>query len=372
MRIKVKIDFPKIIVVKIGTSSLITEEGKIDRININKIVAQIYALTCRKSKVVLVSSGAIKVGMIVLGIKARPKDLPHLQACSATGQSYLMEVYNDIFENYGLFASQILLTYDNFDSRIGFLNLRNTINTLMEMGCIPIVNENDTVATEETKFGENDTLASLVAAGINADLLINLSDVDGLYTKDPSKNKDAKRIPVVEEINPAIEKLGGKSSSGVGTGGMASKIEAAKIATDCGCCCVIANAKDENVIFKCAKGEDVGTVFLAKEHNLNAKKSWLAYASKSKAIIVVNSPAKEKIIKGKSLLSVGVLDVEGSFGVGDTVSISCEGKIFAKGVTYYSSKDVLKIAGKKTNQIEKILGKIDYEEVVHHNNMVIL
>ena len=365
-------NFPQIIVVKIGTSSVTLEDGKIDRININKIVAQIYALSLRGSKVVLISSGAIKVGMGILGIKERPKDIPHLQACSATGQSYLMEVYNDIFENYGLFASQILLTYDDFRSRKRYLNLRNTFNVLMEMGCIPIVNENDTVSTDETKFGENDTLASLVATGINADLLINLSDVDGLYTKDPSKNKDAKRIPVVEEITSEIVKLGGKSSSGVGSGGMASKIKAAKIAVSSGTGFVIANSKDENVIYKCALGDDVGTFFKGLSHNYTGKQTWLAFASKTKGIITVNCPAREKLISGKSLLPVGVLTVEGSFGVGDTVSISCEGKIFAKGITYYSSKDVLKIAGKKTNQIEKILGKNDYEEVVHHNNMVIL
>ena len=361
-----------IIVIKVGTSSLTEKSGKIDKKNINKIVSQIYSLTEKGHKVILVSSGAIKVGMGILGITDRPKDISHLQGCCAVGQSYLMEAYNDIFENYGLFASQILLTADDFRSRIRYLNLRNTINVLFEMGCVPIVNENDTVSTEEIKFGENDTLSALVATGINADLLINLSDVDGLYTANPSLNKDAKRIPVVEKITAEITRLGGSSVSGVGSGGMASKIKAAKIATNSGVKCVIANAKTENVIVKVFQGKDIGTVFLPEENNLTGRKSWIAYASKPKGTLVVNDNAMKMLTKGKSLLSVGIISVEGVFSVGDIVNISCQGKIFAKGISYYSSKDTKKILGVKTCDIENILGRKDYDEVVHHNNMVIL
>lgn len=359
---------PKIIVVKIGTSSVTTKNGKIDKININKIVSQINYLKEKGSKVILVSSGAIKVGMWKLGINERPKDIPHLQACCATGQSYLMEAYNDIFENYGLNASQILLTADDFRNRKNYLNLRNTLQVLIEMGCVPIINENDTISTDETKVGENDTLSALLASEINADLLINLSDVDGLYTSDPSKDKSAKKISVVEEITKDIVSLGGKSVSGVGSGGMATKLKAAKIVTDSGTRFIIANSKVENVIVRCALGENIGTTFIEKENNLKGKKSWIAYAAKTKGIISVNEKAKIKLVEGKSLLPVGIMDVEGKFSIGDIVGIECNGEVFAKGITYYTSKDVKRIKGLKTSEIENL----DYEEVVHHNNMVIL
>lgn len=368
----IKGSLPKTAVVKIGTSSLTEKDGGVNLKNLVNIAGQIRNLKDIGVNVVLVSSGAIKVGMGRLGIETRPKILPYLQACCAAGQPYLMEAYNDIFYIYDLKTAQILLTAEDFRSRTRFINLRNTFSVLLEMGAVPIVNENDTVSTEEIKFGENDTLSALVASGINADLLINLSDVDGFFTGDPVKDSSAERIPCVEKITEEIIKMGGSSVSGVGSGGMATKIKAAIIATNSGTRFVIANAKTENVIERCVRGEDVGTVFMEKTNNFSVKKSWLAYASDPKGIICVDETAKKMLTEGKSLLAVGIRNVEGSFRDGDVVSISCEGEIFAKGITYYSSKQITKIAGAKTSEIENILGIMHYEEIVHHNNMVIL
>ncbi|MBQ0105423.1 MAG: glutamate 5-kinase [Armatimonadetes bacterium] len=367
-----KDNFPKIAVVKIGTSSLTDKNGNIDKMSIAKIAGQVKEMADMGCATVLVSSGAIKVGMQKLGIEKRPKILPELQACCAAGQPYLMEVYNDIFDIYGLKTAQILLTAEDFRSRKRFVNMRNTFGVLLEMGCVPIVKENDTVSIDEIKFGENDTLSALVATGVNADLLINLSDVNGLYTSDPSKDENAKRIPVVEKITDDIINMGGSSVSGVGSGGMATKIKAAVIATNSGVRFVIANAKEENIILRCAKGEDVGTKFLGGENKYSGKKSWIAFAAKTKGTINVDRTAKEMLVSGKSLLSVGIESAEGLFENGDIVRVACENKVFAKGITYYSSKDLEKIAGAKTSEIESILGSKPYEEIIHHNNMVIL
>lgn len=362
---------PKIVAVKIGTSSLTDKKGP-DLKRIVEIAKQIKELTDRGIKVVIISSGAIKVGMKLLGIKKRPKILPHLQACCAVGQPYLMEAYNDVFSIYGLKTAQILLTAEDFRDRKRYINLKNTLSVLLEMDTVPIVNENDTVSTDEIKFGENDTLSALVATEINADLLINLSDIDGLYTSDPSKNKNAKRIPRVEEITADIIKMGGSSVSGVGSGGMATKIKAAVIATASGTRFVIANAKEEKVIVRCVNGEDLGTVFAEKTKNLSDRKSWIAYASKPLGSVIVDRQAKEMLLSGKSLLAVGILSVVGEFSDGDTVSVVCDGTVFARGITYYASDEISKIAGAKTSEIEKILGFMNYEEVIHRNNMVIL
>lgn len=370
---KLKDNLPQIVVIKIGTSSLTNEIGAIDSEKIDNIAYQINEIMKKNCKVVLVSSGAIKAGMQKLNIKSRPKTVPMLQACAAAGQSSLMEIYNIIFGNYNLNAAQILITSDDFRSRRRFLNCRNTIKVLLDMNCIPIVNENDTVSTDEIKFGENDTLSAIVAAGIDADLLINLSDVNGLYTADPNVDPNAQRIPVVNKITNEIISIAGASASLVGSGGMTSKIKSAKIATNSGVRLVIANANEPNIIVRVVNGEDVGTKFLAKEHNLTSRKRWIAYAAKTKGVIKVNTGAMEKIAKeGKSLLAVGVISAEGYFNSGDIVVINCNGVDFAKGIVYYSSKEINQIAGIKTDKIETILGAKDYDEVVHHDNMVIL
>lgn len=362
-----------IIVIKIGTSSLTNIKGAIDLEKIQRLAHQIFILKSGGYRIVLVSSGAIRVGMEKLQINERPKNLPELQACAAVGQSRLMEIYSLIFEKYNIPTAQILVTQDDFRNRNRFLNSRNTIQKLLDLDCIPIVNENDTVAIDEIKFGENDTLSAIVSASIDADLLINLSDIDGLYTDDPKKNPNAKKINVVEKISKEIITLAGDSSTNVGSGGMLTKIKAATIATNSGVKMIIANAAEDDIILKACSKENIGTSFLACRNTLAPKKRWIAFAAKSNGSITVNVGATEKISKaGKSILPAGVTAVSGYFKQGDMIDVYNENnEAFAKGIVYYSSNDINKIMGKQSSEIENILGHKDFDEIIHHNNLVI-
>jgi len=363
-----------IVVVKIGTSSLTNKGGAIDVEKINQIACQIKKIKEFGLNVVLVSSGAIRAGMEKLGIEKKPKSLPKLQACAAAGQSKLIEIYSQVFEKYHISVAQILLTRDDFRNRKRFLNGRNTIISLLDMGCMPIVNENDTVATDEIKFGENDTLSAIVAGSIGAELLINLSDVDGLYTADPRKEYNAKKISTVKVIDENIFDIAKGSSTNLGSGGMTTKIKAAKIATSSGTNMIIANAAEDNIIIKSVTEKNIGTLFLANSNSLVPKKRWMAFSAKSTGSIKVNSGAENKISShGKSLLPAGITEVCGNFKQGDMVDvINEENERFAKGIVYYSSKDIQKIMGKKTCEIENILGEKEYDEIIHHNNLVVL
>ncbi len=360
------------IVVKVGTSSLVGDSGALDRAKVAGLVGQLAEVKNRGKGVILVSSGAIRAGMERLGLAKRPRNIPDLQASAAIGQSSLMSLYAEAFSRHGVIPAQVLLTRDDVNDRVRYLNARNTLRTLLRFGTVPIVNENDTVATEEIKFGENDTLAALVAACVDADVLLNLSDVDGLYDSDPRLGGPCALLQRVESITPDIEALAG----GVGTsgsGGMKSKIEAAKIAVNSGVRVVIAGAARPNVIVDVVAGKPAGTLFLASLNGLSHWKRWLAFGGQVKGSVTVNEGAKKSLIgRGTSLLAAGITGCEGGFDVGDLVSVVDEDSCrIARGLTNYAASEIQLIRGKRSSEIPKILGRKDYDEVIHRDNMVL-
>lgn len=363
----------KRIVIKVGTSSLVSETGSIDRDKMSAMVMQLAKIKEQGKEVVLVSSGAIRAGMERIGLVERPKTIPEQQATAAIGQSVLMQTYTDLLSAFSIVPAQILLTRDDFHHRTRYLNARNTLYTLLRLKCLPIVNENDTVATEEIKFGENDTLAALVAACADADLLINLSDVDGLYNGDPRVDSTCELIEEVESVTPEIEALAGGTHGVCGSGGMRSKIEAAKIATNSGVRMVIANAARPNVITDIVQGKSIGTRFLSSATELNHRKRWIAFGNRIHGTVTVNDGAKRMLVeRGKSLLSVGITGVNGEFEVGDLISVQDEhSNQLARGLANYSSNDITQIKGKRSSDIEKILGHKDFDEVIHRDNLVL-
>jgi len=304
------------------------------------------------------------------------------QACAAVGQGKLMHFYEEALEKFNITTAQILLTADDFAVRKKYLSLRNTLNTLLELGVIPVINENDTVSTSELEcykendmeicFGDNDKLSALVTSKLDADLLIILSDIDGLYDHDPRINKDAKLISVVKEINQEIEALGFEASKG-GRGGMKTKIEAAKVVMHSGAMLLIANGKETGIINKIFNGEDVGTLFLPVE-NLSGRKKWIAYATNINSYIKINDGAKKALIEKKaSLMPVGIIEIINSFKKGEVISIlDNNGKEFAKGMTNYTSAECKRVIGKHSDEIEKILGFKNYDTVITRDNIVIL
>lgn len=357
----------KTAVVKIGSALLTSEAFDIDRRQIERLVNQVVRLSERGVKVVLVTSGAIVSGMAKLKITTRPKELPFLQSCAAIGQNQLMRIYDEYFSKEGFLTAQVLLTADDLSHRKRYLNARNTILTLLYHRAIPIINENDTVSVEEIKFGDNDKLAALVATSIQADMLIILSTVEGLCSR------ENKKIEIVERITN-FHKDAALGPGKFGSGGMITKLEAAKIASDSSIYTVIADGRRENVLLDVIDKKNVGTIFLPAENKLAARKKWIAYGIKLKGTIIVDSGAKEALLhKGKSLLSAGVKKVMGVFAYGDSVILSDEkGKEFAKGLVNYSSEELDRIKGKKTSEIEGILGYKYYDEVVHRDNLVLL
>lgn len=364
----------KRIVVKIGTGVITGANNRLDRRKTKGIVNQIAKIADRGIQVIIVSSGAIVAGMGLLKMRARPQALPQLQACAAIGQNQLIRLYEDLFKKKGYLTAQILLTQDDLTDRKRYLNAKNTIFTLLEKKTIPIINENDTVSTEEIKFGDNDRLSSLVANLVESDLLIILSNIDGLYEYDPKTNKKIRSIGIVDRITRDIENLVLKQKSKTGVGGMVSKLQSAKISTSSGIPCIIANGKKKDVLLRLTDGERLGTIFLPSRDVINAKKHWIAYTSKVQGAIIVDSGAKNALVsRQKSLLASGVINEEGKFDVGDVISIRDDkNNEFARGLTNYSSFELKKIKGLRTSQIEESLGYKYYDEVVHRDNLVIL
>ncbi len=364
---------PERIVVKVGTSSLVDEDGALDRAKVENLCDQLGVLKREGKEVILVSSGAIRAGMDRLGIRKRPKSIPELQASAAIGQGCLMQMYSDLLSGHGVVPAQVLLTRDDFHNRVRYLNARNTLYTLLRFGALPIVNENDTVATEEIRFGENDTLSALVAACVDGDLLLNLSDVEGLYDGDPRTDQGCKLIEEVAEITQEIESIAGGTHGLCGSGGMRSKIEAAKIAVNSGVRMVIALASRPNVIVDAASGRNVGTRFLASAEGLSHKKRWIAFGSRVKGGVVINEGARKMVSGGgKSLLAAGIVGCEGTFDVGDLVAVMDESRNqIARGLTNYGSAEIKLIKGKRSSEIERILGHKDFDEVIHRDNLVL-
>jgi glutamate 5-kinase len=361
------------IVIKVGSSTLTHKSGLLNLSQIEKLVRQIADLHNEGKEVILVTSGAIAAGIGKLGLKSKPKTIPEKQAAAAVGQGILMHMYEKFFSEYGKIAAQILITKDDISHRTRFLNARNTFFALAEMGAIPIVNENDAIIVDEIKFGDNDTLSATVASFVEADLLIVLSDIEGLYDSNPRTNEDAKLIHEVTEITEEIENFAGGVGSSLGTGGMTTKISAAKIATAAGVSMVIASGGHENIIRDIVNIKEVGTLFAANEHPLPLRKHWIAFGTDIKGKLVVDDGAFNAVFhEHKSLLPRGVIAVEGFFEQGQIVSIeNSKGIEIGRGITNYSSLEIEQIKTLNTDEIEDKLGYKNYDEIVHCNNMVI-
>jgi glutamate 5-kinase len=343
-------------VVKIGSSLFCSEKEGLDLSWFNHITEQIIKLVDSGKEVIVVSSGAIALGMDLLKIESRPRQLPLLQAAAAVGQHELMDVYRKIFKQRQLNCGQVLLTWEDFSDRKRYLNAKNTLLTLLKLGIIPVINENDTVSTAEIKFGDNDRLSALVASLIGADLLIILSDVDGLL------DKNKKAIKVVDEITAQIKELACPTQKKACVGGMITKIEAAKIAVDSGIPCVIANGTRQDVILSCLnEPASSGTLFVSKK-GLAARERWLAFGTKPKGAIIIDEGAKKALLNKKSLLSVGVIAIEGEFSAGDIVSVrDKQGQEIARGKVGLNSK-----------QLEEVKGKRYDREIIHRDNLVVV
>ncbi|MEA3560683.1 MAG: glutamate 5-kinase [Candidatus Omnitrophota bacterium] len=360
----------KRIVIKLGTAVLTGQDNLLDRPQIKRLAFQICKLLNQKFEIILVSSGAIGAGMGLLHIKSRPVLLPSLQATAAIGQGQLMKVYDSFFKLKGYLTAQILLTSEDLNNRQRYLNARNTVFTLLKYKALPVINENDTVSVDEIKFGDNDTLAGLVAALVDADLLITLSNIDGLYMSDKNKNKV---LSIIEKITPEIESKA-RGSSAVGVGGMRTKLQAAKTITKSGISMIIANGRTKNILIRIINGDDIGTMFSPVKAKMAARKRWIAYSAVSKGEIGVDCGARQALTKkGKSLLASGIMDATGNFKTGDVIRIlDDQGRLFARGMTNYSMDELSKIKGFKTSEIKSILGYKYYDEVIHRDNLVIL
>lgn len=365
----------KRIVIKVGSSSLCDCKGQIEKEKILYLILQISKLIQRGYSIVLVSSGAIAAGMGTLKLDEKPQTIPEKQALAAIGQAQLMQIYEEVFQLFGLKCAQVLLNHDDFDNRKRLLNLTNTMNALMQYGVIPIVNENDALAVDEIKVGDNDTLAALLVPVVEADLLVLVSDIDGLYTANPHVDSNAKLIKFVDYVDDNIRNMAGDSSSQLGTGGMATKIRAAKIVNDYGSHLVIVNGSKENSLLHIFDETEEGTWFNGKSgENLNARTHWLTYRTSSKGCVVVDDGAAKALKeKRKSLLPKGIVDVREHFIMGQVVDIeTIDGVKIAKGITNYSSEEIKLIKGHNSSDIESILHYKDYDVVVHANNMVII
>jgi glutamate 5-kinase len=365
----------KRVVIKVGSAVLTGAGEGLDQKRIEQLAGEISAIMDRGHEVILVSSGAIAAGLAKLGMKkTKGMPLPLKQAAAAVGQSGLMWMYEKTFGDHGRKVAQILLTREDLANRVRFLNARNTMKVLLEHGVVPIINENDTVAVDEIKFGDNDNLSGMVVHLADADLLVILSDIDGLYTADPRFRPSAELIPVVEKITAEMEKGAGDALSSVGTGGMRSKIMTAKKVGAYGVPMVIINGRKQGNIGGLFEGKEGGTIFLPKADRNRSRQHWIAYTACSTGGVVVDDGGRDALEnKGKSLLPGGIVRVEGSFKAGDCVNCSdLKGDVFARGLTKYSSTDLEQIKGLKTSQIASVLGHKDYDEVIHRDDLVIL
>jgi len=362
------------LVVKVGSSTLTAGTDRLNRPQMLELVRQIAHLHAQGIAVVLVTSGAMVTGREVLGFPKGRKDIPFKQVLAAVGQVRLMQVWDQLFSLYGLAVAQTLLTREDLADRQRYLNARNTLLALLERKVIPIVNENDVVGVEEIKIGDNDNLSALVSNLIDADLLVLLTDIAGLYTADPRHNPSARLISEVRVIDADIEALGGKAGSDRGTGGMMTKIQAAKLATESGTTVIIADGSVHDVLERLVKGEAIGTRFIPSESQVESRKRWIISGLASRGEVVIDNGAAIALLRnGKSLLPAGITEVRGSFERGDTIAIKdTNGKRLACGVANYSSADLNRIRGLHSTEIEPILGYEYGEEAVHRNNMVLL
>jgi glutamate 5-kinase len=356
------------IVVKVGTSTLTGADGSLDRGFIAGLSAQIAAAWAGGHRVLLVTSGAISAGAERLGLKERPRVLAVKQAAAAVGQGLLMEVYSAAFAAAGRTVAQVLITRQDTAERSRYVNARHTLSALLRLGVVPIVNENDTVSVDEIRFGDNDTLAALAAALVEADLLVLLTDVPGFF------GADGVVMPTIPEITPAVFEMAGGAGSANGTGGMVTKLQAAVIAGEAGIPTVVAPGREPGILATVLRGDPVGTRFVSPARRLSGRKQWIAFGAPPRGALVVNTPAKRALTEGRrSLLPVGVIRVEGSFHAGDTVSIVEEGgREFARGVVSCDSREAALVLGHRTDRISGLLGREDLQELVHRDNLVLM
>ena len=362
------------VVVKIGSQILSSSEG-IEENRLRGLVRELALLHERKKEIVVVSSGAVAAGMTRLGRKERPKTIPEKQALAAVGQIKLMALYERAFAKFDKSVAQVLLTADDLANRQRYINAKHTFQVLLASSIIPIVNENDTVAVEEMKFGDNDHLSALVATLLEADLLVILSDVEGVYDKDPRAHRDAQLISLICEARGISRAIGGASMSAAGTGGIVTKLGAAEEAAAAGIPTVIASGLQSGILEKVFDSkEQIGTLILAEQDRLPSRKHWIAYNLKPSGEIVVDQGAQDAVVqKGKSLLPSGLKEVRGAFGVGECVRcLDLAGKEFARGLVNYSAQELNRIRGLHTSRIEKVLGYKAYEEIIHRDDLVVL
>jgi glutamate 5-kinase len=374
-------DFRKLVVdastwiVKVGSRSLTGEDGRLDRNQVGNLARQLLTLVDMGKKVVLVSSGAVASGVGKLGLPCRPTDLATLQAVAAIGQTHLMQVYEETFNEHQRHAAQVLLTASELDDRVAYLNVRNTLRRLLELGAIPIINENDTVAVDELKttFGDNDRLAGMVAGLLEGSVLVILSDVQGLFDRDP-RDPNAQVVSTVTRIDDRIEDMVRDVKTGISKGGMASKLATAKFVTMSGQCVVIGWGRGSDILVRLARGEAVGTLFLPQSKTLAPRKRWIGFSVQPTGQLHVDDgAAKAMCFDGRSLLAIGIKAVDGDFEKGDVVSVFNQSDIeIARGLINYNANQVQQIRGCRSDRIEQILGQCPYEEVIHRDNLAIV
>ena len=373
MNTREQIKDAKRIVVKVGTSTLLHPNGKINLYRMEHLVRELSDLASQGKEVILVTSGAIGVGMVRMGLKKRPDSVPEKQALASVGQVLLMHLYDKFFTEYGQIAGQVLLTKENFANHSQYVNGRNTIMTMLQQGMIPVINENDAVTIAEVKIGDNDTLSATVAAMVDADVLIILSDIDGVYDANPQTHPEAKLLHEIKEITQAVEQLAGGAGSAVGTGGMATKIEAAKIATAAGVTMFIASGSQNGVVRDILQGEEYGTVFPPKPAHLRARKGWLAFGRRISGVLFVDDGCVRALKSGSSLLAAGITGSEGDYKAGSTVRVlTGDYQEIARGTINYDAAVVEKIKGRKTCDFGSLIEGEIHEEVIHRDNMVLM
>jgi len=358
---------PRRILVKIGSAVLSTTKGTLNRRRVRHLSEQLCALADRGIQPIVVSSGAILAGMGEMGMDARPTTMPDLQAVAAVGQCRLMHAYNESFRRHGRHVGQLLLSREDMEVRSRFLNVRNTLRSLLDQGCVPVINENDTVTVEEIRYGDNDFLAAHLSALVLADLVVLLSTVDGLL------DSGGGTLSVVEAVDDSVLAMDRGGTSGPGSGGMGSKLRAAATVARAGVPVVVANGRRRDILLRVVDGQDTGTFFVPAPRKMGSRKRWIGFTARPKGALVVDAGAKRALVKqGRSLLASGICAVTGTFGKGDVVELVVEGgQPFAQGLTHYASHEVERIRGRHTRDILAILGYKDYDEVVHRDNLVV-
>lgn len=363
------------VVVKVGSSTITYPNGKRNFSRIDRLARELADLQNQGKEMILVTSGAVAVGVDRLGLPCKPATIPGKQAAAAVGQGVLMHTYEKFFADYGQTVAQVLLTKTESVDRHRYANSRNTFMELLKQRVIPIVNENDVVALDELKIGDNDNMSALVAGIADADLVIILSDIDGLYTANPQTHPEAQLVPLVTEITPAIEASAGGVGSARGTGGMATKIQAAKAATSSGIHLVIASGTEKDAVSRILAGENIGTLFVSRENRLQFRKRWLAFGARIKGSVTVDEGCARALHKagGCSILPAGIIGVSGEFEAGSTVSVlDMSGRELARGLARYAASELEQIKGCRSSEIENILGHKNFDEVIHRDDLVIL